>query len=367
MATRKRVLKRRVNDVKDRKPLIPLGQYLLFSGEKSRADIAAINQEIVEERLKKERRIARNLMRSGALRRGNGLAMFSEACKRRVRMPQWYRVDDHSERVRRYACCIANAMGADPDLFRIVMKVSGFHDIGKTLIAEYLINKEDGTENGHGKDVALTYDELMVLRPSHIEAGVRFVKLYASHMSELERSLTAWIVGGHHIAFNGKGSASGRGYYPQTIMQEGTGAHMKGKNIPLEARVVRCADVYSAIMESRFYLDKSRRFVERVSGMDKDDAALGPLISVAGTDVDPEMVEYLIMGRYDVDQNDAKAIVMALACRERKVLEEKGGDLDFSINHVLPDDSFLGLLSVKTGKWDRPMDTQVLLRQSGST
>lgn len=365
MATKRKMLKCRGIKVQKQKPVIPLGQYLLFSGEKSRADIAEINQEIVEEELKEEKRIARRLWNSGDLRPGNGLFAFTQACKRRIKMPQWYRVDDHSERVRRYACCIADAMGAEPDMFRIIMNVSGFHDIGKTLIAQYLINKEDGTENGHGKDVPLTFDELMVLRPSHIEAGVRFVRLYANYMSELERNLTAWIIGGHHMAYNGKGSASGRGYFPQTIIQGGLGAHMKGRNIPLAARIVRCADVYSAIMENRFYLDKSRRFLEGVKGMDKDDAALGPLISVAGTDVDPELVKCLIMGRYDVDQPDAEAIVMALACREMRVLEEKGGDIDFSLDHVLSDDSFLGLLPAKTGKWDRPMDSQVLLMQSG--
>lgn len=366
MANKKRDLKGRRIDAQERKPLIPLGQYLKFKDAKGKADVAALNQVIVEEELYIEREIVGKLMKSGDLRKGNGFKMFTQACKRRLGMPQWYREDDHSERVRRYSCCIADSMDADPELFRIIMSVSGYHDIGKTLIAQYLMNKEDGAENGDGKGVDITYDELMVLRLSHVEAGVRFVKLYASCMTECERNLTVWIVGGHHMAQNGKGSAIGRGYYPQIIMQKGMGAHMKGNNIPLVARIVRCADIYSAIMENRFYLDKSKSIVERVEGMAKDDAALGPLISVAGTDVDPEMVKYLIMGRYDVDQRDAEAIVMALACREMGVLEERGGDIDFSLDHVLSDDSFLDLIPVKTGQWDNPMDTQVLSMYSGA-
>ncbi len=349
------------------KTKIPFFQYLSFRRAKNREKVELLNERVTRGELRKEARIVRKLRRKGKLREGNGLEMFVQACKRRLGKPDWHRVEDHSERVRRYSYCIAKALDhTDVAFARVVGLVAGNHDIGKTLIAQYLVNREDGTWFGIGKadedgNGRIDYEkELWVLRHSHLEAGLRFLRLYAEFMKKEEYDIAKWIIGGHHIAFDGIGSA-GAPCYPSRIGEVSTRRYLKTHELSVAARIVRTADVYSAIIEDRFYKKKEERIGEKAKGMKKDDAALGVLITVAGVDVDPEMVKYLIIGKHNTKPDVARDVVANLACREPKWLQKRDGDWDFSIEWVIPKERFQNVIKQRDSYWDQPVNTDVII------
>jgi len=343
---------------KPKLPAIPLDQFLQFKGASDRAETEMLNGLVVQKEMDEEKKRVYRLMHRGSLRRGNGLEYFIHACKRRLSIPWCFRTEEHSERVRRFSCCIAK--GSDPEIYRIIMMISGYHDIGKTLIAQYLVNREDGSVNGLGRGERINKGELSVLRHSHIDVGLDFFNLYAPFMSRAEAEHGSWIVGGHHMAHDGKGSASGFGYFPKIVIGSGFSNELIRGNIPISARIVRCADVYAAIMENRFYLEKSEGIINKAGETLADDAALGLLIAVAGVDVEPKMVGRIIMERYGVSSNEAAGLIKALQCSNSSLLEKRGSDIDFSIAHVLPEPRFRRLIALRNRLWDEPMDTAVL-------
>jgi len=333
---------------------IPLRQYLEFRKAKDAGDVDLLNYRCMEKELDRERHIARSHEKHGDLFSGNGLDMFLAACKRRLSEARWHRVLDHSENVRRYAYCIAltherqkglEGKVMDDMMVDVVAAVAGYHDIGKTIIAEYLINREDGTMFGMGKGERIDFKkELTVLQNAHVEAGVRMLEIYRNFMSEEVFQMAKWIIGGHHLAFDGDGTASARSY-PKEI----DGVDMKKRiienGLPPVARIIRAADVYSAIMENRFYLAESERVVTKVVNMEPDDTALGLLITVAGADVDPFMVKCLLIGKYKVAPHIAAAVVDDLSCKEKSCLKQRGGDIKFSLENVIPEPSFLEIVT----------------------
>lgn len=325
-----------------KRPRIPLLQYIRFTRSKSKQETRLLNEHIIGRELEKETRIAEKLQKRGELRPGNGLEMFLETCRRRLGDPRWRRVLEHSENVRRFAYCIAMVREIqknrpiDGVLLDVVAKVAGYHDIGKTMIAPYLMNREDGTWGGIGKGKRIDFrKELEVLRLSHLDAGMRLLQLYMDFMSKKEYVNSKWIIGGHHLAYDGEGTASAPSY-PDKIDGIDVTGFVRGRGLPEVARIMRTADVYSAIMENRFYLAESERVVTKVTGIKADDAALGLLIAVAGTDVDPEMVKCLMIGKYKARSWIAESAVTGLACRQSERLKERGGDIRFSLERVIP-------------------------------
>ena len=352
----------------EKRSRIPVVQYFLFRRAKSAAEVEALNAKVTEKGLKEEARMAGRLLKEGILTRGNGLDAFVSACERRMGSPEWHRVREHSERVRRFSYCITETLQKDRRRegkrverteLEVVGKLAGFHDIGKTLIAPYLINREDGTWFDIGRGMRIDFGkELAVLRLSHVEAGMRFLGLYRQFMSEAEYGYAKQVIGWHHIAFDGIGTASAPSYPERiggTVMKD----YIEECGIPEVARIIRAADVYSAIMENRFYLSESEKVVPNVTGIRAADAALGMLIAVAGTDVDPGMVEHLIVGKYGVQPEMARDVVSNLACRKADWLKEKGGDIRFSLEWVIPKDSFRDVIfnQGRRSEWDEPLSS----------
>lgn len=345
------------------KSKIPLFQYIRFKMSKNKEETCFLNEQIIEKELEKEARIAKGLQERGNLHPGNGFEMFLTVCKRRLEDPKWHRVLEHSENVRDIACCIAEtwerrkgADNADEVLLDVIAKMAGYHDIGKTMIAQYLMNREDGTWLGIGSGKRIDFrKELDVLRLSHVEAGVRLLNLYKDFMGIKEYVYSKWIIGGHHLAYDGEGSASAPSY-PYEINGITVKYYVNHKRLPPVVRIMRAADVYSAIMENRFYLAESERVVTRVTGIQADDAALGLLIAVAGTDVDPLMVECLMMGKYRVLPWIAESAVEGLACKQSERLRERGGDIKFSLEQVIPKKIFWEVIG-KQERWGLSTDT----------
>ena len=101
------------------------------------------------------------------------------------------------------------------------------HDIGKIAIPDNILNKP-------GK---LTEEEFEVMK-THVSVGVDAIEKILNHTREhafLTHALS--IIGTHHEKWDGSGYPIG----------------LKGKNIPLEGRMMAIADVYDALISERPY------------------------------------------------------------------------------------------------------------------
>ena len=124
------------------------------------------------------------------------------------------------------------------------------HDIGKIGISEKILNKP-------GK---LTQEEFLRIQ-EHPEKGYTILK----PIEQLNESLSA--IRHHHERYDGNGYPSG----------------LKGKEIPLYARVIAIADTYDAMTSARSYR-------AHISHED----ALAEIVSVKGKQLDPELVEIFV-------------------------------------------------------------------------
>jgi len=139
----------------------------------------------------------------------------------------------HLDRMSRYSRIIANALAQTYDLddtyIEHIFMFAPLHDIGKVGIPDNILLKEG----------PLSEEERMVMK-THAHKGLEMIddllKNFAlvnfEHVDVLRN-----IAEFHHEAMNGTG-------YPNGI---------KGKEIPLEARIVAVADVFDALTSERSY------------------------------------------------------------------------------------------------------------------
>jgi hypothetical protein len=248
--------------------------------------------------------------------------------------------------------------------------MAGYHDIGKTLISPYLINREEGTLFGIGRGTRIDFEkELSVLRLSHVIAGMRLLRLYKEYIDPEEYLLMRMVIGCHHVAYDGIGTASAPSY-PDRIGMEEVGNFIINKNgtvktnqFPDIVKIIRTADVYCAALENRFYLSESERLVAlaKTEGISPEDAAAGLTITVAGTDVDPKMAACLLTAMYDVNFEKAEQIVRKLSCRDAKLLRKRGKDVEWTLAEVIRRRRFLHLIEKKRSGWKKRVDTGLFL------
>lgn len=123
------------------------------------------------------------------------------------------------------------------------------HDIGKIAIPDVILQKP-------GK---LTAEEFEVIK-SHAVSGGRIIEETFGHLGDEAYTKMAYQVARyHHEKWNGKG-------YPEGL---------KGREIPLSARIMAIADVFDALSEKRCYreampLDKCFEIIFEGSGQDFD-------------------------------------------------------------------------------------------------
>jgi len=156
----------------------------------------------------------------------------------------------HSERVSALAMMIADAMDLSQSEKDRLKLASILHDIGKIGISEKILNKE-GT---------LTQEEYSHIK-EHPDKGYRILK----PIDQLNESLSA--IRHHHERYDGTGYPSG----------------LKGKEIPLHARMIAIADTYDAMTSTRSY-----------RGAFSHEDALAEITGVKGKQLDPELVEIFI-------------------------------------------------------------------------
>ncbi len=156
----------------------------------------------------------------------------------------------HSKRVGYYAVQIAEALGLDDEMKRMLQHAGLLHDIGKIGIKDDILLKP----------ASLTPEEWRVMQ-QHSVIGEAILKPVRSLAKVAE------IVRCHHERYDGSG-------YPDGI---------KGEKIPLAARILVVADSYDAMATDRPYR-------KRLSLQE----AIAELRDGSGTQFDPKAVEAFI-------------------------------------------------------------------------
>ncbi|HMC56524.1 MAG TPA: HD domain-containing phosphohydrolase [Gemmatimonadaceae bacterium] len=159
----------------------------------------------------------------------------------------------HVRRVARYALILADALGVDDAMRRTIELAALFHDIGKIHEALFDIVHEGRR---------LTASERRAIA-THPRRGAEVLAPIAYFYEELAEAVLA-----HHERWDGQG-------YPRGI---------KGRRIPLAARVVTIADTFDAITHRRRYRDG------RTAREAADILAAG-----RGTQFDPELADVLLL------------------------------------------------------------------------
>jgi HD-GYP domain len=153
----------------------------------------------------------------------------------------------HSARVGKLAVAMAEALEMSEEKIQSLKYAAVLHDVGKIGVSEAILNKEE----------KLLDSEWEAIRnhPAIGETIIKNIKFLFDIGS---------VVRHHHECYDGKG-------YPDRI---------KGEEIPFESRIIAVADTYDAITSDRSYR----------KGRTHDEALL-ELKRVAGSQLDPELVE----------------------------------------------------------------------------
>ncbi|MBN2289131.1 MAG: response regulator [Candidatus Glassbacteria bacterium] len=158
--------------------------------------------------------------------------------------------EGHNERVSRYAVALVRAAGL-PERDQEIVRMAGIlHDIGKIGVPDSVLNKQGPLDDNEFHSIlAHPREGENILKPLRSLSGIRDVVLY------------------HHERWDGKG-------YPLGL---------KGKEIPVYARIVAIADSYDAMTSTRAY----RKALSR-------EEAVGELQDKAGVMWDPDLVAIFV-------------------------------------------------------------------------
>ena len=158
--------------------------------------------------------------------------------------------EGHSKRVTAYAIALARAMGIPPDEIKTIARGAFLHDIGKMAIPDDILRKP-------GK---LTPEEQGVMR-EHCARGYHMLRKIPFLAGAAE------IVYCHQEHYDGGGYPNG----------------LRGREIPVGARIFAVADTLDAITSDRPYR-KARGF----------DTAREEILRCSGTQFDPAVVEVFL-------------------------------------------------------------------------
>jgi putative two-component system response regulator len=126
----------------------------------------------------------------------------------------------HVDRVATYARYLAESLGWAPEHLRMLEFGARLHDLGKIIIADTILNKTG----------PLTAAEWEAMK-EHPAAGARILR----EITHLQATIPYLLF--HHERWDGSG-------YPHAF---------KGKDIPIEGRLLAIADVYDALTTARPY------------------------------------------------------------------------------------------------------------------
>jgi putative nucleotidyltransferase with HDIG domain len=160
--------------------------------------------------------------------------------------------EGHSRRVTAFTMAIAKAMGLARDQIAVIARGAFLHDIGKMAIPDAILNKP-------GK---LDTEEITIMR-EHAYRGYQIVRKIPFLTEAAE------IVYSHQEKYDGSG-------YPRGL---------KGKEIPLGARIFAVADTLDAMINDRPYraaqtLGAARKEIELFSGKQFDPEVVKVFLSM---------------------------------------------------------------------------------------
>lgn len=158
----------------------------------------------------------------------------------------------HSENVAKYAVQIAERLKLPEEYCEIIRKGALLHDLGKIGIPEHVLMK-----NGRLND-----EEYKIIK-DHPTIGYNMLK----HLTDFHSNGILDIVLYHHERYDGKG-------YPKGL---------RGKQIPLFARIVAVADTFDAMTTKRIY----RKQIDLKN-------TINEIKKHKGTQFDPEIVDVFL-------------------------------------------------------------------------
>lgn len=156
----------------------------------------------------------------------------------------------HTDRVTRLAEKLARRLGWSEDRIMGLRFGCTLHDIGKIGVPDHILNKTSRLTPGESRQMRM-----------HPMLGLRIIQDV-----DIFKPATPYIMS-HHERYDGKG-------YPNQL---------KGKDIPIEGRLLAVVDTFDAIISDRPYRQGASLEV-----------ALGELIANSGTQFDPDLVTVLI-------------------------------------------------------------------------
>jgi HD-GYP domain-containing protein (c-di-GMP phosphodiesterase class II) len=159
----------------------------------------------------------------------------------------------HVRRVATYSLVLADAAGLEEHMKRSIERVALFHDIGKIHEALFDIIHD------HRKLTPAERREVL----THPQRGAEVLAPLFGFYPDLPEGVLS-----HHERWDGSG-------YPR---------HLKGRRIPLTARVVAIADTFDAITHGRRY--RGKRSVEKAHQV---------ILEGRDTQFDPELVDLFIL------------------------------------------------------------------------
>jgi putative nucleotidyltransferase with HDIG domain len=158
--------------------------------------------------------------------------------------------ENHCYRVSIYSAKIATYLGLAPQQIETVRAAALLHDIGKIDIGREILYKA----------AQLTEEERNTMK-NHVELGADILDLAETSLGNIIPVVLA-----HHDKYDGSG------YHP-----------IKGKKIPIEAKVLSVADVYDALVSDRPYRKAVSPF-----------EAKEIIVKGSGKDFDPKVVDAFI-------------------------------------------------------------------------
>lgn len=157
---------------------------------------------------------------------------------------------EHCEKVAKWASTTARELKMEEDEVENVYWASILHDIGKIGISDRILRKR----------AALSEDDWVLIK-MHPTIGSNIVSSIDA-LPSLAPTISA-----HQEKYDGTG-------YPKGL---------RGKDIPLGARILGIADAYQAMVEHRYYREARSH-----------DEAVTELKKVRGTQFDPEVLDVFI-------------------------------------------------------------------------
>ena len=183
----------------------------------------------------------------------------------------------HSRRVGYYSREIAKAMGLDEKTVENIFYTALLHDIGKIGIPLKIINKPSRLD-----------DEEFEIMKTHTTKGGKILKDISTIPGIVEGAMY------HHEKYNGTGYPTG----------------LKGEDIPLNARIICCADCFDAMATRRSYKAPcSKEYI--ISEFER----------CSGTQFDPEIAKVVIKL---IEEDKFKTIIEEDSSANEVITEEEG-------------------------------------------